>query len=290
MIQTSRGGTSMKTFGSRASRSQRGWIALAIAAAWFAPVASSQPVAESAAAAPADELVEPAARAAVKRMVETLTGAQKMSYEYEASYDALQDDGEILEFGGRGAATIRRPDRLRGESWSREGRHLRWAWDGTEVSVLDESQNVFASTPRSGDVDSLIDFLRDDVGMRLPTADLFTSDLGPMLVENVVAARSIGKEKLDGVEVEHVALRLRTGVDVQLWIQTGEQALPTRLVMNFATADGRPQFRAEFREWDLDPRARDSLFELEAPKGARVVPFVLSPARAARQPVQEDVQ
>jgi hypothetical protein len=280
----------MKTFGSHAPRSQRGWIALAIAAAWFAPVAFSQPVAESSAAAPADELVDPAARAAVKRMVETLTGAQKMSYEYESSYDALQDDGEILEFGTRGAATIRRPDRLRGESWSREGRHLRWAWDGTEVSVLDESQNVFASTPRTGDVDSLIDFLRDDVGMRLPTADLFTSDLGPMLVENVVAARSIGKEKLDGVEVEHVALRLRTGVDVQLWIQTGEQALPTRLVMNFATADGRPQFRAEFREWDLDPRARDSLFELEAPKGARVVPFVLSPKRAARQPAQEDVR
>ncbi len=279
----------MKRFASQLQASRRIWIALAFVAGMVAPPTLAQEAAVPE-AAPADLLIEPAAREAVGRMVATLTGAQRMSYEYDASYDALQEDGELLEFGTRGAATIRRPDRLRGESWSREGRHLRWAWDGVTVTVLDESQNVVATTPRSGDIDSLVDFLRDDVGMRMPTADLFMSDLGPMLVDSVVAARFVGKEKVEGVEVEHVALRLRTGVDMQLWIQTGEHALPTRLVMNFATADGRPQFRAAFREWDLDPRARDSLFELEAPKGARVIPFAVSPRRAALKPVQEDAQ
>ncbi len=270
----------MRTLAIRSMNWRLRAVTLAAAAGLLAQPGFAQEAAETA--------IEPAAHKAVERMVDTLGGAQRLSYEYESSYDAVQEDGELLEFGRRGAATIRRPDRVRGESWSREGRHLLWAWDGANVAVLDASQNVFATTPRTGDIDSLIDFLREEVGMRLPTANLFMSDLGSILVDSVVAARVIGEEQIDDVDVEHVALRLRTGIDVQLWIQTGKHAVPARLVMDFATADGRPQFRAAFRNWDLDPRTRDSLFELAAPRGARVVPFVLPPRRTETPPAQED--
>jgi len=290
-------GDDMRSSESR-RRTRRSALVLAAAAWLFVPTAAiaQEPAAtaEPAAVAPVDpELIEPAAREAVKRMVETLGNAQRLSYEYESSFDALQDDGELLEFGSRGKATLRRPDRLRGETWRRDGRHTRWAWDGANVSVLDETNNVFATTPRTGDIDSLIDFLRDDVGMKMPTADLFMSDLREMLIENVVAARHVGKEQLDeDTAVDHVAMRLRTGVDVQLWIQEGEHAFPRRMVLNFATADGRPGFRAEFDDWDLDPGVRDSSFELKAPKGARRVPFKVESRRAeaALEAVEEDAQ
>ena len=61
---------------------------------------------------------------------------------------------------------------------------------------------------------------------------------------NGVAARIIGSEKIGDVLCDHVAIRLRQGADVQLWIRTGEIAVPQRIVINYATADGRPQFRA----------------------------------------------
>jgi hypothetical protein len=264
----------------------------AFALAW--PAAAQTPAPEAAApaaVAPVEpDLIEPAAREAVKRMVETLTGAERMSYEYESDYDALQEDGEMLEFGSRGETTIRRPDRVRAEVWSREGRHVKLAWDGATISLYDEKRNIFASTPRTGDIDSFVDFMRDDVGFRLPVADLFSKDLRQMLIDNVVAARHVGKEDLRGVETDHVALRLRSGTDVQLWIRSGEEAVPERIALNFSTADGRPQFRSDFHDWDLDPRARDSLFELDPPKGAKKVPFALPPKREAEAPPQEDAQ
>jgi hypothetical protein len=271
----------MKRVASKPPRSRHRWIALTIAAGLLAPAAFAQEAAPQATApTEEDELIEPAAREAVKRMVETLTEAERMSYAYDSEYDALQDDGEILEFGRRGAVTIRRPDRLRGESWSREGRHVRYFWDGANVSIFDEGANAFATTPRSGDLDSLTDFLREDIGFKMPLADLFGSDLGPMLIENVIAARLVDEQKIGDVECDHVALRLRQGVDVQLWIAKGEEALPQRMVINFATADGRPQFRTNFTEWDLSPRVPDRMFRFDAPKGAKVVPFV-APRRAA---------
>lgn len=287
----------------RETRRSRSLAALALGAWLVAPTAPAagetatpaKPVAPetpaAAEAAPVDPLlIDPAARAAVARMVATLHDAQRMSFDVESSYDALQDDGELLEFGSRGAVTIKRPNRLRGETWQRSGNHWRYAWNGEKLVVYGETQNVYASTPRTGDIDSLVDFLRDDVGMRLPIADLFMTDLRQILVENVVAARYLGKEKLHKVETEHVALRLRTGIDVQLWIETGEDALPARLILNFATADGRPQFRAAFKDWDLDPSTRDGLFELDPPKNARVVPFALRPRPAPGSIPQEEIE
>jgi hypothetical protein len=269
----------------RAKRWSGGLAATALVA-WLAappvPAQEKAPAAEPAAvqpAAPEPPLIEPEARAPVKRMVDVLRDAKSMSFEYDSSYDSIQDDGELLEFGTHGEVTIRRPDRLRGEVWFRDGRHLKYAWDGSKFALFGVVQNVYASTPRTGDIDSMIDFMRDDVRMKMPVADLFTSDLGPLLIENVVAARYIGKERFgddDEDEVDHVAMRLRIGVDVQLWIRTTD-GLPHRIVLNYATADGRPSFRGEFDDWELNERTSDSKFELDAPRGARVIPFAIRP-------------
>ena len=264
-------------------------VAVVLSAAPFRAEAQAPAAAPVAVASEPDPMIEPAAIEVVKRMVKTLAGAQDMSYHYEESYDALQEDGEMLEFGRHGATTIRRPDGVRGEQWSRDGRHVEYAYDGKTVTVFDETHNAYASTPRTGDLDSLTDFLRDDIGFKMPLADLFGSDLGPMLIENGVAARVIGREKIGDVEVDHVAIRLRQGADVQLWIRTGEIAVPERIVINYATADGRPQFRATLSEWDLSPRVPDRMFRLDPPKGAKMVPF-MAPRRAAAAAAQEGAQ
>ena len=241
------------------------------------------------AAAVPDPLIEPAAVELVKRMVQTLGHAENMSYHYDESYDALQANGEILEFGRHGDTTIRRPDHVRGEQWNREGRHVEYFYDGAAVSVYDETHNAYATTPRTGDLDSVTDFLRDGIGFKLPLADLFGTDLGPMLIQNGVAARVIGREKIGEVECEHVAIRLRQGADVQLWIRTGDIAVPERIVINYATADGRPQFRANLSDWDLSPKVPDRLFKFDAPKDAKAVPF-MEPRRRAVAAAQEDGQ
>lgn len=265
-------------------------IAAPIARAEDPPAAPAAPAAEAAPSASAEDaeesLIEPAAVAPVKRMIETLEGAKSMRYEYENSYDVLQEDGEILEFGGRGSAAIRRPDRVRGETWNRTGRHLEYAWDGKNLVVFDETHDAYATTPRTGDLDSLVDFLRDDIGIKLPLADLFTMDLDSLLIANTIEARWVGKDDLRGVPCDHVALRLRSGVDIQYWIPAEGLAVPQRIVLNFSTADGRPQFRSDFDAWEIDPWLRDSQFTLKIPKGAKLVPF-MKPHRDAQAAVEE---
>lgn len=223
----------------------------------------------------ADPDIEPEAVAAVKRLVTTLTSAQKMSFTADESYDAIQDDGEAIEFGRVTTTTIVRPNKVASDVVERRGRHLRLFWDGTTVVVYDETRQAFATTPRSGDLDSLLDFLRDRVGFKIPLGDLFATDLGKLLVDNVVAARLVDQQTVGGALTDHVALRFREGVDVQIWIRT-KDSLPQRIVINYFTAEGRPQFRADFRDWDLTPRAPASMFTFRPAKGVRMIPFAVS--------------
>lgn len=243
--------------------------------------------APEAAAEAAESLVDPKAVEPVKRMVATLTGAQQLSFTVEQSYDVIQADGEAIEFGSRSEQTIRRPDRLRVERWDRNGRHLQAFFDGKEVTVYDDGPNVYATAERTGTTEQLTDFLRDDVGLRLPLADLFDPDLAKILIDNVIAARYVDVQTVAEHPCDHVALRTREGVGIQLWIRQDDPAVPERFVINFELARGRPQFRASFTEWNLSPRTPDRLFAFEAPKGAARVPFALSERRAAAEAAQE---
>jgi hypothetical protein len=268
-----------------------GWLA-ALVLLWGAtlpaqPAAAqeAQPGAEAEAAPPEDPLIDPRAVEPVRRMVQALTSADALSFTAVQEYDAIQDDGEAIEFGSRQQQTVRRPDRMRTERWDRDGRHLQAFYDGKAVTVYEAERKVYATAERAGDLEALTDFLREEVGLRLPLADLLSEDLRALLLDNVIAARSVGRDVLDGVPTEHVALRTREGVGVQLWIRDGEEAVPQRIVMTFETARGRPQFRADFSDWDLSPRTPDRLFAFRPPRDAKQVPFVL-PVRGT-QPAQE---
>jgi hypothetical protein len=229
--------------------------------------------------APDASLLEPEAIEAVKRMVETLTGAERLRVRFDSEYDALQEDGETISFGKNGEMTMRRPDDVRIEQVDREGNRREAFFDGRLATLYMPDQNVYAAAERSGDIDSFVDFLRDEVGARLPLAGLFSKDLGPTLKENVTRARYVGEETIDGVECDHVAMRYGDALGVQLWIER-ERAVPLRIVMTFERAAGRPQFRADVSDWDLSPRVSDSTFAFRPPRGAQAVPFTL-PKRTA---------
>jgi hypothetical protein len=253
--------------------------------------APAEPAAEPAPAAAAEEpLIDPKAVEPVRRMVETLTGSKQLSFTVEQQYDVIQYDGESIEFGSLSEYTIRRPDRMRIERWDRGGRHLQAFYDGATVTVYDDGPKVFASAERSGTLDQLTDFLRDDVGLSMPLANLLGEDLRNLLIENVIAARSIDVQKIEDHPCDHVALRTREGVGIQLWIRQGEHAVPERMIINFERARGRPQFRAEFTNWSLSPRTPDRLFAFDPPRGATQVPFVLPRRGEAAQSTQEGGQ
>jgi hypothetical protein len=218
---------------------------------------------------------EDQAMAVVKRMAEFLSRAQRFSVTVDIGFDVVQEFGQKIEFGETRKIVLRRPDRLRTDDTRRNGAKGGIVFDGKELTVFSTKDNVYATDAKvsgSGTVDETIAHLINDLDMRLPLAEWLDSNLPKMLVEHVREAAYVEPSQIAGVPCDHVALR-GDQADLQVWVAQGDRPLPRRIVITYTREDGRPQFRAQFSDWNLAPEVPDSLFTFTPPAGAAKITF-----------------
>lgn len=224
---------------------------------------------ETRAAKPA---LEEKAIAVLKRMATVLSQAQRFSVTIEGGFDAVQDSGQKIEFGETRQVVLRRPDHFRIDATTRDGAKSTVLFDGKDLTVFHVQENVYATAAKPGSADEAMAYFVQDLGLRLPLAELLNSHLDKALLENVRVANYVEPSSIAGVPCDHLALRGEEA-DLQVWVAQGQQPLPRRLVITYKHADGRPQFWAQLSDWNLSPEVPDSLFVFTPPKGAAKIAF-----------------
>jgi hypothetical protein len=218
----------------------------------------------------------------LQRMADFLSQAQRFSVTAEIGFDVVQESGEKLEFGETRQILIRRPDRARIDITKRDGATSGFIFDGQAIAVFNAKENVYATAARPGTLDEAIDYFINDLDMRFPLAELFSSELAETLQEKVRAAYYVEQASMAGVPCDHVAFR-GDQADLQLWIAQGDQPLPRRIVITYKDAAGQPQFRAQFTGWNLAPDVPDSLFVFTPPAGAAKIAFAARESLPTKQ-------
>jgi hypothetical protein len=216
--------------------------------------------------------LEEQAMAVLRRMTEFLSLAQRFSVTIDAGFDAVQDSGQKIEFGETRQIVLRRPDHLRIDATKRDGAKSTLLFDGKDMTVFHPQENVYATMAKPGSVDEAIAYFVHDLGMRLPLAELLNSHLDKALPERVRVAAYVESSSIAGVPCDHLALR-GDEADMQVWVAQDGPALPRRLVITYRRIDGRPQFWAQFSDWNLSPEVPDSLFAFTPPTGAAKIAF-----------------
>ncbi|MDA2919388.1 DUF2092 domain-containing protein [Desulfobacterota bacterium AH_259_B03_O07] len=215
---------------------------------------------------------EERAMAVLKRTADFLSQAQRFSVTEDIGFDAVQDSGQKIEFGETRNIVLSRPDHLRIDETKRDGSKSGLVFNGKDITVFHVKENVYATEAKPGTVDEAISYFVNDLGMRVPLAELLDSNLPKMLPERVREAAYVEQSSIAGVPCDHIALR-GDQADMQLWIAQGDKPLPQRVVITYRREDGRPQFWANFKEWNLAPKVPDSLFTFSPPKGAVKIAF-----------------
>jgi hypothetical protein len=222
---------------------------------------------------PADQKKnEEEAMAVVKRMADFLSQAQRFSVTADIGFDAVQDSGQKIEFGETRKILLDRPDRLRIEETKRNGSKSELVFNGKTIMIYYAKDNVYATTDRPGTLDDAVSYFVNDLGMRLPLSQLIDSKLAAKLPGQVLSAAYVEQSSIAGVPCDQIALR-GEDADMQLWIAQGDQPLPQRVVITYKRLDGRPQFWAQFSDWNLKPKVSDKLFSVTPPKGAVKIAF-----------------
>jgi hypothetical protein len=273
------------------------WLALPMLCAGFllteAATAAGEPGAQPAEAQPSQGQTaaeEPAASesqdramAVLKRMAEFLAHAKQFSVDLRIGYDVVQASGEKVEFGERRKVTVRRPNDLRIEVERSDGDKALLMFDGKDITAYKEADHVYAVTPKPGDIDTVVQYIIRDLGIRVPLALMVVSEFPAVIERRVESADYVERSVVTALPTDHVAART-ADVDFQVWVAEGDKPLPQRAVITYKTAEGQPQFWAEFSDWNLSPDVSKSLFAFTPPQGVQRIPFLVRVRQAPGQP------
>ncbi|MGD8991361.1 MAG: DUF2092 domain-containing protein [Desulfobacterales bacterium] len=223
------------------------------------------------------EAQDPEAKSILMKMAGHLAKAPAFSVTLSSSYDAIQEDGQRIEFGEKRRILLQRPNRFRVEVVRSDGDRALLLFDGQRLTAFKARDNVFARTERSGTADEAIVYIVRNLQMTLPLARMFRTDFPTALQKKIVSIRYVEENFLFDVITDCLVARM-ADVDFQIWIAQGEQPLPHRVVLTYKNAPGQPQFRAELTDWDISPKVEDDDFSFKPPEGAEQIPL-LTPVR-----------
>lgn len=217
--------------------------------------------------------VEPVnARAILTRMARRLAGSPAYSVNLHSSYDVMQPTGQKIEFIETREVTLKRPNYLRIEVEESNGEQHLVYYDGRTLTAYSPSQNVYAQTAKSGGIDQAVIYFLKDLNMRLPLAMLLLSRFPEEIEKHTLDLDYVEWANIDGIPTHHLAGRT-DAVDYQVWVAAGADPTPVRIVLTYRTAEGQPEFRAQFSDWDFSLQNLDEKFIFQPPEGARKIGF-----------------
>jgi len=241
-------------------------------------VQSADAVAEASADNPA---IEAEALQIFKRMADYLAAAKAFSYHSESSYDVVQASGMKVEFGASRNVLVSRPNQLRMDSERRDGMRGELIFDGQTIWAVDPDENVYATADQPGGLDETIDFIVVELRVKAPMADLLEPDLYERVMTELTGALDLGEKVVSGVVCDHL-LMSNDYADFQMWITTGDRPVLKRIVITYKEEPGEPQYRAQFRDWDMAPENVRARLDFRPPDGAERIRFYV-PAPPAEQ-------
>jgi hypothetical protein len=247
---------------------------LALTAGCAEKQAATRPEASAVQATAPQAAAKPApAEDILMRMAGFLAKTPQFSVNLQGSYEALQESGQKIEFGENRRITVSRPNGLRVEVEHSDGDKHLLLYDGKEITAFSPNKNVYAQIPKSGGIDAAVTYFLKDLHMRLPLAALLLSRLPAELESRTQSLAYVERTLIHGTPSHHLAGRTET-VDYQVWVAEGAQPLPLRIVLTYKNAEGQPEFRAQFSDWNLSPVVQDSLFAFTPPEGAHKISFL----------------
>jgi hypothetical protein len=238
-------------------------LLLFLLAAALPPVLGDKPEAKPKIEAKTDEIL--------KKACACIADLKQFGLKVEETFDQMSEAGQKLQFTDRRKVLVRRPNQLMADSDGDTTKRL-FYYDGKTITLFDPVGKVYATHEVPETLDAMFDFLNENLGFSIPTADLLFSDPYKVLTERVEEGEYVGEHYVGDKKCHHLAFRQR-GMDWQLWVDSGDKPLPLKFLITYRWQPGEPQF-ATVLTWDVSPRIADDAFTFKPPSEAKKIEFV----------------
>jgi hypothetical protein len=226
--------------------------------------------------------IGPDARDALARMGKTLS-AKEFSFRARTLRSYTGPNGELLHIEHTIKTNYRRPDHLLVNLTGDDG-SIEIIYDGKNLVLHAVEAKQFVSISITGDIEQALNRLAERTGTDYPLSDLLDDNPEEAVTSGSMAGGQVGTALIDGVRCRHFFFeQAEDDLDVELWLEDNERALPRRFVVTYRALPGRPIFVADLFDWDFSINTPDSAFVFRPPPGVTRVELKPSgPATAPR--------
>ena len=222
-------------------------------------------------APPPAPIIEKYALDRLKQMSDKLTSAKAFTYHSNSFVEMQAVTGQFLTFFTDVDVALQRPNKLRVDA-SGDMSNFQLYFDGAKVSAFDPEKNLHAVSDPLATIDEMLDFIMTKAQINFPSADFMYSDPYAVMTKNLTHAIVVGPSMVNGVPCEHFAY-MEPGINWEIWIENGKNALPLRLAMTYKQVPNFPRFLVEFSDWNLTPKLGADTFLFKIPANAEKIEF-----------------
>ncbi len=196
--------------------------------------------------------VDPVAAAILQSAASHVAAQDRIAVSWFTSLDHVVDGREKLTRTSSGNALLSRGEGFfaHTDNGTRRREHY---YDGGSFHVRNVDENTYAGVLHNGTFETLIDRMRAEYSLVLPVWAVLSNRSRAELVSTATSVAYVGETRVAGRPVHHIALS-NYDADWQAWVATDPDA--PELVMLVGTnpyAQGWPQYRIYFSDWDFAP-------------------------------------
>jgi hypothetical protein len=211
------------------------------------------------------------ARSAIAQMGKTLT-EKNFSFQARTIREYNGDDGLPLNIEHEFKVTVRRPDRLLIDGSGDDGQRT-LIYDGKTVVIARDNGKDYATLPVPDTIQRMMYVVMGRFGLDFPLADFLTDDPAKAFLKGVTSGHEINTVTIDGVPCRHLLFMQPPGIELELWVEDNDRAVPRRLIVTYNAMPTKPRFIAEMFDWNFAVQSADAEFAFKPPEGAKELDF-----------------
>jgi hypothetical protein len=229
---------------------------------------AAEPSVPSAQAAPTPQ-VAPLADKLLTQACEVLGSAKAFSFHAEITFDQVLPSAVKVQFAGAMDFALQRPGELAVDYRSDLGAKELWYQNG-DLTIFDPPHMVYATAAMPPSIDGMLEQAAAKNNIAIPLSDFAYSNPCQRIRKQVIFGGYVGVNDVNGIACDHLAFS-SAKVDLQLWLQHSGKSLPRKIVINYRTEPGSPEYVAVLSNWEFPSKIPGSLFRPPLPKKAKKI-------------------
>jgi hypothetical protein len=228
------------------------------------------------AAEPAKPAITDEASAAIQQMGKSLS-VTDFSFDARTIRVYPDNNGRHLHIFHTMHAVVRRPDRLAVHVKGDDG-NTALLYDGKTAAVVGLDGQKYALISSPNNIDAMMRYVMGRLQVDFPLADFLTEAPDKAFLVGVTSGGEVNIVTIDGEPYRHLFFLQKGEIELELWLERNERALPRRLIVTYRSLPGQPNFIAELSNWTFSGHPSDEEFVFRPPAGAKEVSLGSAPA------------